>query len=210
MEVDDKICADTFGHTLSLADSPVGRRVRKEFSEGSAIGVDPDDDPYDPRKPEYLLPASGEEVTAANELLLKQQIEYLEFALTARQDQMMSSESELSAEEHQRKTDILSHYRKLAVQMRFDAAKIKKQACTEKPRLERPRRVSFFPSDKENEDDANSKGNVFRGRLQRVISTERVAAFRSRTPHNICARQHTAMRFGGTLDCGTIPACGLS
>jgi len=55
---------------------------------GNTVEVDgqpgPDDDPYDPAKPEYLLPATEEEVEAADSKLLGEQIDKLEAHLASR------------------------------------------------------------------------------------------------------------------------------
>jgi len=57
-----------------------------QVSPDASPCVGPDDDPYDPRKPEYVLPASQDEVDATNSRLLEQQITKLEASLSKRRD----------------------------------------------------------------------------------------------------------------------------
>lgn len=66
-------------------------------------GVDPDADPYDPRKPEYLVRASAEDITAAKRALLEKQLQCLE-ARVRTAETFVDKESQAG---------IVSHYRAL-------------------------------------------------------------------------------------------------
>mmetsp|Transcript_11712 Transcript_11712/g.27286 ORF Transcript_11712/g.27286 Transcript_11712/m.27286 type:complete len:243 (+) Transcript_11712:74-802(+) len=57
---------------------------RDSVGDRGYVKVDPDNDPYDPRKPEYLKPATQKEVDEANFRLLEEQIARLEAAAANR------------------------------------------------------------------------------------------------------------------------------
>mmetsp|Transcript_38157 Transcript_38157/g.118653 ORF Transcript_38157/g.118653 Transcript_38157/m.118653 type:complete len:188 (-) Transcript_38157:77-640(-) len=51
----------------------------------ASVFIAPEDDPYDPRKPEYIIPASTKDVMTENSRLRLKQIRRLEFALSMRE-----------------------------------------------------------------------------------------------------------------------------
>mmetsp|Transcript_25767 Transcript_25767/g.60833 ORF Transcript_25767/g.60833 Transcript_25767/m.60833 type:complete len:181 (-) Transcript_25767:89-631(-) len=66
--------------------------------------VAPDDDPYDPRKPEYIIPASTKDVMTENSRMRLRQIRRLEFALSTR-------ERRRDAKARTSEGGVLRHYR---------------------------------------------------------------------------------------------------
>lgn len=96
-----------------------GSQMLSRSSSCQSLGavVDPDNDPYDPRSPEYITPASAEDVAAMNKLLVDEQIRHLEIALSLR-----SNEKQVQAEADDDQADILSHYQDLIAEMRCSSA----------------------------------------------------------------------------------------
>mmetsp|Transcript_94120 Transcript_94120/g.218739 ORF Transcript_94120/g.218739 Transcript_94120/m.218739 type:complete len:180 (+) Transcript_94120:69-608(+) len=72
--------------------------------------VAPDDDPYDPRKPEYIVPASTKEVMAENSRMRLRQFRRLEYALNLR-------ESRCEAKARAYEGGVLRHYRNFLHQL---------------------------------------------------------------------------------------------